>query len=102
MSDAILGPEDFCFVTGKQIAEDDKTARFTFEFDAWISSEGQQIIDEAISSRMTASLMTSSQLDKHKEYYLIHREWYAADAAPTPQEVEEANACNEEHVRWHK
>lgn len=99
---AILGPEDFCFVTGKQIADDDKAARFTFEFDAWISTEGQKIIEDAVSSRMTASMMTSKQLDKHKEYWLIHREWYAQDAAPTPQEEEEANAANEEFRSWHK
>ena len=99
---AILGPEDFCFVTGKPIADDDKKARFTFEFDAWISSEGQKVIDNAVSSRMTASLMTPSQLDKYKEYWLIHREWYASDAAPTPQEEEEANAANEEFRSWHK
>lgn len=98
----ILGPEDFCFVTGDPIADDDRMARFTFEFDAWVSSEGQKIIEEAVNSRKTASMMRPSEKDRHKEYYIIYREWYATDAAPSPQEVEEANALNEEHRSWHK
>lgn len=101
-NDAILGPEDFCFVTGKPIADDDKKARFTFEFDAWVSSEGQKVIEEAVTSRQTASMMRPSEKERYKEYCIIHSEWYATDAAPSPQEVEEANACNEEHRGWHK
>ena len=98
----ILGPDDFCFVTGKPIADDDRNARFTFKFDAWVSTEGQRVIEETVSARPTASMMTPSARRAYNEFYQIHSEWYAADAEPTPQEVEEADACNEEHRGWHK
>lgn len=100
-SDRIMNEEDICFVTGNPIPEKDR-ARFTIEFDAWISEEGQRIVEDAATSRMTASMMTSSQLDKHKEYWIIHREWYAQDAAPTAEEEAEANSANEEFRSWHK
>ena len=35
-----------CFITGDLIHEDD-SARFTHEFDAWISSKGQELIENA-------------------------------------------------------
>lgn len=90
--DRIIGEEDICFVTGKIIPKDEP-ARFTSEFDAWISEEGQKIVEERATSAKTASMMSSSQKDQHKEAYIIYGEWYAKD---------EAAAGNEEFRRWHR
>ena len=35
--------EDICYITGKIMSKDDK-ARFTYEFDAWVSEEGRHPI----------------------------------------------------------
>ena len=45
MTEEWLGMEDICFVTGKIIRRWEQ-ARFTWEFDAWVSNEGQKIIEE--------------------------------------------------------
>lgn len=37
--------EDVCFVTGEPIGNND-LCRFTYEFNAWVSEEGQRIIKE--------------------------------------------------------
>ena len=84
---AILGPEDICFITNQVVRDDDTTARFTFEFDSWVSTEGQKIIDEWVDDGMKA---------KNPEWEIVYREWYAQDAAS------EANDNNEEFRNWHK
>lgn len=61
-----------CFVTGKTIVDGDD-ARFSFEFDAWISSAGQNLIDEWVDSGM---------ITENPEWEIIYREWYAQDAEP--------------------
>ena len=76
-----LGMQDICFVTGKIIRRYE-WARFTQEFDAWISKEGQEIIEE-----------NATGTDPYEEASIIYSEWYAID---------EANAANDEYRRWHK
>jgi len=74
----ISSREDICFITNKIISKNDKT-RFTFEFDAWVSEEGQKIVEaEARGS------------DPDRESQIIFSEWYAID---------EANAANDEFRR---
>ena len=58
-----------CFITGDLIHEDD-SARFTHEFDAWISSKGQELIENA--QRM-------GELENNREWEIIYGEWYAED-----------------------
>jgi len=81
MTEEWLGMEDICFVTGKIIRRYEQ-ARFTDEFDAWISKEGQEIIEE-----------NATGPDPYEEASIIYAEWYAKD---------EANAANDEFRRWHK
>ncbi len=81
MTEEWLGMEDICFVTGKIIRRYEQ-ARFTDEFDAWISKEGQEIIEESATGP-----------DPYEEARIIYSEWYAKD---------EANAANDEFRRWHK
>ena len=76
-----IGMENICFVTGKIINRYEQ-ARFTHEFDAWVSPEGQKIIEE-----------TATGENPNEESRIIYAEWYAKD---------EANAANDEHRRWHK
>ena len=76
-----IGMEDICFVTGKIINRYEQ-ARFTHEFDAWISQRGQEIVEA--DARGPAP---------DPESLIIYAEWYAKD---------EANAANDEHRRWHK
>jgi len=80
-----IGMEDICFITGKIIGKDDR-CRFTYEFDAWISEEGQEEVEKLA----TFSPEGATRLG---EAEIIYREWYAQD---------EANAANDEHRRWHK
>lgn len=77
---------DICFITGKIIVAGDD-ARFTDEFDAWVSTAGQNLIDEWVESGMK---------DENPEWELIYREWYAKDAAA------EANDNNDYFRRNHK
>tara|TARA_R100001015_G_C4562879_1_gene122409 strand:- start:31 stop:561 length:531 start_codon:yes stop_codon:yes gene_type:complete len=70
-----------CFITNKNISPDDDTARFTHEFDAWVSEEGQKIVED--DARGT---------DPSPENEIIFREWYAKD---------EADAANDEWRAYH-
>ena len=72
-----------CYITGEVIPEN-ADARFTYEFDAWVSKDGQKLIDEWVESGMQT---------ENAEYDIIYAEWYAQD---------EANAANDEFRRWHK
>ena len=73
--------EDICYITSKIMSKDDK-ARFTYEFDAWVSEEGQKIVED-----------DARGPDPSPENEIIFREWYAQD---------EANAANDEFRSWHK
>ena len=76
---------DICFITGKRIVDGDD-CRFTFEWDAWVSLAGQNLIEEWIDSGMKT---------QNPEWEIIYREWYANDAADADYE-------NEHFRRWHK
>ena len=99
-----IGWEDICYVTGKVIGKDD-LCRFTYEFDAWVSEEGQRIVEERATSNKTASMMvTAAEKQGHQEAYLMQREWYAQDAAAAGRDEDymDADANNDEFRRWHK
>ena len=81
MTEEWLGMEDICFVTGKIIRRWEQ-ARFTWEFDAWVSNGGQKIIEEDACGE-----------NPNEESRIIFAEWYATD---------EANAANDEYRSWHK
>jgi hypothetical protein len=70
-----IGMEDICFITGKIIGKNDR-ARWTDEFDGWISERGQEIVEA--DARGPAP---------DPESLIIFAEWYAKD---------EANAANDE------
>lgn len=84
MTEEWIGMEDICLVTGKIIGKNDR-ARFTFEFDAWISEEGQKIVEADARGHAP-----------DPESLIIFGEWYAQDEAAA------ANEANEEFRRWHK
>jgi len=77
---------NYCFITGKRIVDGDN-CRFTFEWDAWVSSAGQNLIDDWVDNGMK---------EPNIEYETIYREWYAQDAAA------EANDNNDYFRRNHK
>jgi hypothetical protein len=79
-----IGMEDICFVTGRIINRYEQ-ARFTHEFDAWISPEGQKIIEE-----------TATGENPNEESRIIYAEWYAKDAAA------DANDNNDHFRKNHK
>ena len=61
----------YCYVTGKIILADEfadnngmDTARFTHEFDAWVSEEGQQHIENAYKTG-----------ELNSEWEIIWNEW---------------------------
>jgi hypothetical protein len=56
---------NYCFVTGVPIPSC-HPRRFTFEFDAWVSKKGQQIVYASSPSGET-------------ELSIIHREWLSSD-----------------------
>ena len=58
-----------CFVTNRHIAPRD-SARFTSEFDAWISDQGQRMIERWVSEGMDPP---------NREWEVIYSEWYAKD-----------------------
>tara|TARA_Y100001937_G_C7081818_1_gene313370 strand:+ start:304 stop:537 length:234 start_codon:yes stop_codon:yes gene_type:complete len=64
-----------CYITGETIP-DDANARFTYEFDAWVSEEGQRIVEE-----------DARGPEPSEENRIIFAEWYAQD---------EADAANDE------
>ena len=84
-----LSNEPWCFITGKRIVDGDD-ARFTHEFDAWVSTAGQNMIDEWVDRGMKTP---------NPEWEIIYREWYAQDAAAAAQD---ADRNNEEFRNWHK
>mgnify|MGYP001445568165 CR=1 FL=1 len=92
MSDNWIDESDICFVTGKIMSTDDR-ARFTWEFDAWVSEEGQKIVEEDARGE-------NPSFDNE----LIFREWYAEDAAAAGRDEDymDADANNEEFRQWHK
>jgi hypothetical protein len=98
-----IGAEDICFITGKVIGKND-LCRFTWEFDAWVSEEGQKLVEERATSNKTASMMvTAAEKQMHQEAYLIYREWYAEDeASGADEDYMDADANNDEFRRWHK
>ena len=79
-----IGMEDICFVTGEIITKEDR-ARFTFEFDAWVSEKGQEIVERQATGE-----------NPDAESLIMFREWYAQDAAA------DANQNNDEYREWHK
>ena len=81
-----LSNEPWCYITGKTIVDGDD-ARFTYEFDAWVSTAGQNMIDEWVDQGMKTP---------NPEWEIIYREWYAQDAAA------EANDNNDYFRRNHK
>ena len=83
-----IGAEDICFITGKVMGKND-LARFTYEFDAWISEEGQEEIEKLA----TFSPEGATRLG---EAEIIYREWYAQDAAA------DANDNNDHFRKNHK
>ena len=64
-----IGMEDICFITGKIIGKNDR-ARWTDEFDGWISERGQEIVEA--DARGPAP---------DPESLIIFAEWYAKDEA---------------------
>ena len=68
-----------CFITGKDLGDN---PRWTDEFDAWVSKEGQDLVEDRARGE-----------DPDEESRIIFAEWYAKD---------EANAANDEFRSWHK
>ena len=64
-----LSKDNECFITGESIKDTDD-AHWTDEFDAWISTRGYQMIQNA---------HTPGDLENNKEWELIFAEWYAKD-----------------------
>tara|TARA_R110002020_G_scaffold404383_3_gene614454 strand:+ start:1916 stop:2203 length:288 start_codon:yes stop_codon:yes gene_type:complete len=60
---------DVCFITG-QIMDYRDNARWTGEFDAWVSEKGQQLIENAY---------RTGELENNREWEIIYGEWYAED-----------------------
>jgi len=64
-----LNEDDTCFVTTKIISNDDRS-RWTNEFNAWVSEEGQRIVKKsATGDNPDPKLKT------------IYGEWYSTDEA---------------------
>jgi|19_taG_2_1085344.scaffolds.fasta_scaffold21444_3 hypothetical protein len=70
--EGVLPDEDnhVCFITAQVIAEGD-SKRFTNEFDAWVSEEGQKIIKEQVDSGAINSI---------EEWNIIWDEWFAEES----------------------
>jgi hypothetical protein len=83
-----------CYVTGKTMSDTDN-ARFTYEFDAWVSEEGQEEIEKLV----TFSPEGATRLG---EAEIIYREWYAQDEADAADAADDANSANDEYRKWHK
>ena len=58
-----------CFVTGDTIKPQDD-AHWTDEFDAWVSTRGYQMIQNA---------QSTGELSNNREWELMFAEWYAKD-----------------------
>ena len=61
--------KNHCYITGERISKDEQ-CRFTWEFDAWVSEKGQEIVEES-----------ARGLNPSPEHEIIFREWYAQDEA---------------------
>ena len=96
-SERWIDESDICFITGKIMSTEDR-ARFTWEFDAWISEEGQRIVEERATSTKTASMMSPTQKFKYQESQIIYKEWYALDAAAAANDEDymDVDANNDE------
>ena len=64
-----ISDNDICFVTGYIIDKRDN-ARWTGEFDAWISERGQQLIENAYKT---------GELENNREWQIVYAEWYSED-----------------------
>ena len=64
--------ENRCFVTGKPIPEEDmEDARYTESFEAWVSKEGQKILET------DPEALTIPELEKvQKEWDSAELDWY--------------------------
>jgi len=85
----------YCFVTGDIILADEfadnngyNTARFTHEFDAWVSERGQQMIDNAYKT---------DELIWNREWKFIWDEWNSEHYIPS-----DWDKCktDEERTKW--
>ena len=63
--------EDYCWVTKKVIPSGDN-CRFTYEFDSWVSQEGQQHIYNAAKT---------GELEFNPEWIFIYNEWMTEDGS---------------------
>lgn len=66
---------NYCFVTGKHIPVG-QSCRFTFEFDAWVSEEGQQIV-------------YASTPSDESDVNIIHKEWLYQDSQQAMDKISE-------------
>ncbi len=78
MTEEWIGMEDICFATGKIITKGDR-CRWTDEFDAWVSEEGQKQIEK----RARSSKIYGTSDDEAR---IIFAEWYAKDEAAAGRE----------------
>ena len=62
---------NYCFVTGKHIPEN-AYCRFTWEWDAWVSQEGEQHIYNAAKT---------GELELNPEWVFIYNEWMTEDGS---------------------
>jgi len=64
-----ISDDDVCFITGRIIDKIDN-ARWTGEYDAWISERGQQMIENSYKT---------GELESNHKWQIIYSEWYAED-----------------------
>jgi len=64
-----ISDNDICFITGHIIDKRDN-ARWTGEFDSWISERGQQLIENA---------QKTDNLESNREWKIVYAEWYSED-----------------------
>ena len=66
----LFGNPNWCWVTGENIPEDAmKDARFTMEWDCWVSKEGQEILEKA---HEDGTLYSNTD---YAEWVFIWKEW---------------------------
>tara|TARA_R110002051_G_C8470613_1_gene459956 strand:+ start:64 stop:354 length:291 start_codon:yes stop_codon:yes gene_type:complete len=64
---------DVCFVTNKLLSMEDR-CRWTEAFEAWVSTEGQDIIEDAVTKNHDGTVMVHNP-----KWNTIYGEWYAKD-----------------------
>ena len=64
-----VSEDDVCFVTG-HIMDYRDNARWTDEFNSWVSERGQQMIENSIKT---------GEIENNPEWEIIYAEWYAKD-----------------------